>query len=205
MLTDLSIKDFLAQTASDTPTPGGGSVAALSASLAAALAEMVARLTIGKKGYEKHEEQMRINTKKALAYRDKFIKDIDRDAEAYGHVMAAYKLPKNTDNEIYFRTQAVQKALEQACLVPLGVAVDTFEMMEMLEDIVEKGNKNAVTDGAVATMMAKTAVLSALYNVQINLLSIDDDTFVEKVTRQIKTLKENATDLEQKILSKTDL
>jgi len=204
MLTDLSIKDFMVQTASGTPVPGGGSIAALSASLSASLAEMLASLTIGTKGYEKYEEEMKVNAKKAMSYRAKFIRDIDRDADAYSQVMMAYKLPKNTDNEVSLRKQALQEAMEHACLVPLGVAFDTIEMMEMIKIIVAKGNRNAITDGAVATLMARSAVLSALYNVQVNLISIDDKIFVKKVTGQVKTLKEKATKLEQEIISKID-
>ena len=181
MLADMNVKEFLEKTASNSPVPGGGSVAALSAGLAAALTEMVANLTIGKKGYEEAEEDMKEVAKKGASLRLQFVKDIDKDSDAFNEVMAAFKLPKETDEEKEARKSAIQEGSKSATLVPLQVAEDAFSMMEIIEKVVEKGNKNAVTDGAVAAMMARTAVLSALYNVKINLGSIKDTTFVEDV------------------------
>ncbi len=205
MLTDLSIEDFLSQSASGSPTPGGGSIAALSASLSASLTEMVANLTIGKKGYEKCEEKMKVISKKALERRRKFTKDIERDSEAYRQVMAAYNLPKSTKEEISARKQAVQKALEHACLVPLGVAVDTVDMMGLIKSAVENGNRNAQSDGFVAAIMARSAVLSALCNVKINLKSIEDQAFVKKITRQAVNLEDKAVSMEKEILQTSQI
>jgi len=96
---DLSIKEFLAKTASGSPVPGGGSIAALSAAIAASLAEMVAHLTIGKKGFEVKEEQMNDIVEAAAEYRNKLIKDIDRDADSYNDVLTAFRLPKGNERE----------------------------------------------------------------------------------------------------------
>ena len=183
-LADLTLKDFLSKTASKSPVPGGGSVAALSASLAASLSEMVAHLTIGKKGYEALEEEMQEIAKKAFQYRERLIRDIDRDSDAYNDVMAAFKLPKGTEQEQNNRKQAIQEALKNASLVPLGVAKNAFKIIELAGKVVKQGNKNAVTDGVVGVMMARTAVLSALYNVKINLASIKDMDFVERLEKR---------------------
>ncbi len=205
MLSGLTIQEFLAKAASNSPAPGGGSVAALSASLAASLTEMVARLTIGKKGYELFEQEMKIIAKEALLFRKKFIKDIDKDANAYNDVMSAYALPKKTQEETLVRQQKIQDGLKQAALIPLDVARDAAKLMELTRKAVEKGNKNAVTDGVVGAMIAKTAALAALYNVKINLNTIKDESFVEKVSKQIKKLGTQVVNKEKEILSLVNL
>lgn len=202
MLIDMNVKEFLEKTASNSPVPGGGSVAALSAGVAAALAEMVANLTVGKKGYEDAQEEMKEIVIKGANYRNEFVKDIDKDSDAFNEVMAAFKLPKETDEEKEARKNAIQAGSKNATLVPLLVAKNAFEMMEIIEKVVKKGNKNAVTDGAVAAMMARTAVLSALYNVKINLGSIKDESFVEEVTKQMEELEAKVGEVESRILSK---
>ncbi|MBW2540344.1 MAG: cyclodeaminase/cyclohydrolase family protein, partial [Deltaproteobacteria bacterium] len=108
MLRDLTIPEFLKKTASNTPVPGGGSVAALSAAVAASLAEMVAHLTIGKKGLEAAGDEMKAIVSMASVYRETLLNDIDRDSDAFNQVMAAFKLPKNTEEEVKQRHLAIQ-------------------------------------------------------------------------------------------------
>ena len=200
-LADLSIKEFLAKTASNSPVPGGGSIAALSAAIAASLSEMVAHLTIGKKGYEALEEEMQEIAKDAFQYRERLIRYIDKDSNAYNDVMAAFKLPKGTEQERNNREGAIQEALINATLVPLDVARDAFKIIELAGKVVKQGNKNAVTDAAVAVMMARTAALSALYNVKINLASIKDTNFVEEIREEIKHMESEIVNRESEILS----
>jgi len=199
-LEDLSIKKFLAKTASGSPVPGGGSIAALSAAIAAGLSEMVANLTIGKKGFETTEEQMKDIAKDAKDYRKKLIKDIDRDSDAYNDVLAAFRLSKATEQEENIRKQAIQEAFKNASLVPLDVAKNAFKIIELADGVVKHGNKNAVTDGAVAVMMARTAALSALYNVKINLASIKDKDFVERIRKDVTGLESEIENKEREIL-----
>lgn len=201
MLIDKNICVFLEELASRAPVPGGGSVAALSASLASALTEMVANLTIGRKGFEGVEEEMKKISQESSNYRKKFLKDIDKDAEAFDKVMRAFKLPKNTPEEIENRKQIIQKEFKNAALVPLEVAKDAVKLMEFTSKVVEKGNKNAISDGAVAAMIARTAVLGALYNVKINLQSIKDEDFVSQITKKVQNLELKAIEEEKKILS----
>jgi len=200
-LADLSIKEFLAKTASNSPVPGGGSIAALSAAIAASLSEMVAHLTIGKKGYEALEEEMQEIAKDAFQYRERLIRYIDKDSDAYNGVMGAFKLPKGTEQERNNREGAIQEALVNATLVPLDVARDAFKIIELAGKVVKRGNKNAVTDAAVAVMMARTAALSALYNVKINLASIKDTDFVEEIREEIKHMENEIVNRESEILS----
>ncbi|EOC99980.1 cyclodeaminase/cyclohydrolase family protein [Caldisalinibacter kiritimatiensis] len=205
MLSDMSIKEFLNKTASSSPVPGGGSVAALSASISAALSEMVANLTIGKKKYENVEDEMKELTKSFSQLRDKFMHNIDKDADAFDRVMRAFKLPKDTEEEKKIRKVEIQEAFKEAALVPLDVAKEAFEMMPNILEIIKKGNKNAVTDGAVSAMLARTAVLSALYNVKINLGSIKDEEFVEKVNKEVKELEDKVVEMEKEILKEAKL
>ena len=197
----MNLDRFLAKTASNSPVPGGGSIAALSAAIAASLSEMVAHLTIGKKGYEALEEEMQEIAKDAFQYRERLIRYIDKDSDAYNDVMAAFKLPKGTEQERNNREGAIQEALINATLVPLDVARDAFKIIELAGKAVKQGNKNAVTDAAVAVMMARTAALSALYNVKINLASIKDTDFVEEIREEIKHMESEIVNREREILS----
>lgn len=205
MLADKNIKAFLEETASSAPVPGGGSVAALSAGLAAALTAMVANLTIGKKGYEGLEGEMEAIADEADGYRKKFLEYIDKDCESFNEVMAAFRLPKETEEEKESRKGSIQTGLKNAAIVPLEVAKNALQMMNIIAKAVEKGNKNAVTDGAVAAMMARTAALSALYNVKINLSSIKDAEFVERLGKEVADIEKQAAETEKAILEKVVL
>jgi methenyltetrahydrofolate cyclohydrolase len=205
MLADMSVVDFLDETASNSPVPGGGSIAALSAAFSSALTQMVANLTLGKKGYEDVQEVAGFIAKEAEKMRGFFVEYIDKDSDAFNEVMNAFKLPKDTDEKMEYRKKAIQEATKVAALVPLDIAREAYKIMDLAQVVVEKGNKNAVTDGAVATMLARTAVLSALYNVKINLSSIKDKEFVEKVAKEVDELEKNVKLKEEEILSKVVL
>ena len=205
MLAELSVKGFLENTASKDPVPGGGSIAALAAAMAAGLSEMVANRTMGRKGFEGVDGEMREIAREALGYRKKLLKDVDRDSEAYARVMAAFRLPKETASEKETRSHAIQEALKGAALVPMEVGRDALKIMDLAGKAVEKGNPNAVTDGAVAAMMARTAVRSALYNVKINLASIKDQTFVEELREEVDWIEKETGGKEKAILSKVNL
>ena len=126
MLVDLTVKEFLGKVAGGDPVPGGGSVAALNGAIAASLAAMVAGLTIGKKGYEEHEELMTRIREVALKAQEGFVIDIDRDSEAYDQVFACFKMPKATDEEKQLRSAAIQEATKYAALVPMQVARNSY-------------------------------------------------------------------------------
>lgn len=201
MLADHKITEYLDKAAAGTAVPGGGSVAALNAALAAGLTEMVANLTVGKKGYEAVEEEMKALAGKASQLRNKLTAAIDQDANAYTEVMAAYKLPKTTDEETTVRKQKIQDAIKHAALVPLEVARNALAVIDLAGQAIKKGNKNASSDGAVAAMNARTAGLSAIYNVKINLGSIKDASFVEKLTQEVEELQNQIIEKENKALS----
>jgi formiminotetrahydrofolate cyclodeaminase len=201
LLSDQKISDFLQQTAAGTPVPGGGSVSALSAALGAGLTEMVANLTVGKKNYEAVESEMKEISETARNLREKLMAEVDNDSDAYKEVLAAFKLPKTSEEEKEQRAQAIQDAMKNAARVPLAVAFDALQVMDLAERVVKDGNQNAVTDGAVGAMMARTAALGALYNVKINLVSIKDKAFVEEMMGEVNKLESRVQEREKEILS----
>lgn len=200
MLVDSTVKEFLNKVAGSDPVPGGGSIAALNGAIAAALAAMVANLTIGKKGYEPHEELMRHISGLALQQKDVFVDDIDRDSDAYDKVFACFKMPKATDEEKAARSAAIQEATKHAALVPMQVARNASELMAIILDVARLGNRNAVTDACVAMMAARSAVLGALMNVRINLGSLKDKEFVAKLQAEANELERLACEREKELL-----
>lgn len=205
MLKDLTVASFVDKLESSDPVPGGGSVAALSASTAAALASMVATLTVGKKNYEAVSEKMEDIAKSMSDYKKVLVDFIDKDANSFDGVMQAMKMPKETDEEKAARTAKIQEETKYAAMVPFEVAEKTTELFDAIAFLVEHGNKNAQTDVLVAAMMARTAVLGALYNVKINLGSIKDTVFVEDLTQKVSALEKIAIEKEQAILALTNL
>jgi formiminotetrahydrofolate cyclodeaminase len=205
LLGNLKITKFLEKTAEGTAVPGGGSIAALNAAISASLSEMVANLTIGKKGYETVEKEMKAITAAALKLRKKLVKDIDKDATAYNAVMKAFKMPQNTEKQKDRRNKAIQAGLKNASLVPLGVARDALAVMDLTAKVVRKGNKSAATDGAMAALTARAAVLGALYNVKINLNFIEDHQFLKEVTKEVRSIERRVLNKEKEILSHVDI
>jgi len=201
MLADLTIKDFLAETASNNPVPGGGSISALNGAIATALTEMVANLTIGKKKYAEYDGQMRTIAVEAATIRQRLIEYIDKDSDAYNRVFSAFKLPKETEEEIARRSQEIQDATKEAALVPMQVAREIGSVMETVIYVAHKGNQNAVTDACVAMMAARTCVLGALLNVRINLSSIKDEDFVKRMKEEADHLEAEAIRIETKLLN----
>jgi formiminotetrahydrofolate cyclodeaminase len=201
VLADLSIKDYLAKTASGDPVPGGGSSAALNAALAAALTEMVAQLTIGRKGFEAVDADMRAVAAKAAGLRFSLTADVDRDSDSYAQVLKAFQRPKATEAEKAARTEAVQEAFKQAALVPLGVARAAVSLMDLGRIVIAKGNPNAASDGAAGVLAARMAARTAVYNVRINLRSIKDETFNAELRREADRLEAEADRLEGEALN----
>lgn len=200
MYADYTLKAYLDETASKAPVPGGGSIAASSAATGAALVEMVAGLTIGKKKYVDVQEEMEAIIPKAKALRDSLLADIDRDATSFEKVMAAFKMPKESDEEKKLRRKAIEEATKGAAQVPLEVAQKALEVIYLSHKVVEKGNRNAITDGGVACMHGRTALQSALYNVKINLLGLSDEDFIAEMQEKIMELEKKALEEEKVIL-----
>lgn len=202
-LTDLTVKGFLDTTAGKDPVPGGGSISALCGSIAAALTEMVAGLTIGKKKYAEVEEQMKQLVERVQQIRQQLILDVDRDSEAYNVVFAAFQMPKDTDEQKAARSAQIQEATKIAANVPMEVARRVYSLLSDIEEVVSNGNQNAVTDGCVAMMSARNAIIGALFNVRINLTSIKDEQYVADMTAEADRLEREVIEREAKVIEYT--
>ena len=202
-LTDLTVKGFLDTTAGKDPVPGGGSISALCGSIAAALTEMVAGLTIGKKKYAEVEEQMKQLAERVQQIRQQLILDVDRDSEAYNVVFAAFQMPKDTDEQKAARSAQIQEATKIAANVPMEVARRVYSLLSDIEEVVSNGNQNAVTDGCVAMMSARNAIIGALFNVRINLTSIKDEQYVADMTAEADRLEREVIEREAKVIEYT--
>lgn len=202
---NLTVEQFVSLTASDAPAPGGGSVTALVASLGAALAEMVANLTVGKEKYAAVDAQMREVAAQTSALRAELVDGIQKDVDSFTAYMTALRMPKDTEEQKAARQQAMQQGLKTAALVPLDVAKTAVKIFPLAQQAVQYGNPMAVTDGLAAAMLARSAVLGALLNVKINLASIKDEAFVADISAQVKQLEKQAITLEKQVLDASSL
>ncbi len=199
-LREISVNRFVEETASKAAVPGGGSVSALTGALAAALMEMVANLTIGKDKYDDVQDEMKKLSAEGAKIHEKLLFGIKKDSESFNGYMNALKLPKNTEEERMIRSRALQQGLKDATEAPLEIAETAAKIFPMAEAVVRNGNRMAVSDGLTAAMLARTAVIGALFNVKINLSSIKDDIYVSNIERKVKKLETEALFCEKSIL-----
>jgi glutamate formiminotransferase/formiminotetrahydrofolate cyclodeaminase len=182
------LPDFLNDLSSSAPTPGGGSVAALNGALGTALFTMVASLTIGKKGYEEFEVELKAVRDKLLPVRERFTGLIDEDAESFKKVMAAFKLPKQTEADRQERDKAVSEALKVAAGVPLRTMKLALQTLKDCRPVVEYGNKSSISDAGVGTMNLDAAFRAARLNVLINLGGIKDAAWTAEKREELDEL-----------------
>lgn len=199
-LVEQRVIDFVAATASKEPTPGGGAIAALTAATGAALAEMVANLTFGKKGYEAVQTEMEELQAKAEAIRERMLELSQADADVFNIFMNALGLPKNTDEEKAARTAAIQKAYKDAAMVPFEIGELANQIFDLAELASRKGNQNLITDGIIAAINARAAVKSAFLNVRINLSGIKDESFVAELTSKMYAIEKDLDVKESSII-----
>lgn len=188
-LADSSLAGFTYELASASPAPGGGSAAALSGAVGAALVAMVCRLTIGRKSYLNVSGEFESMLPRADALRTELLELMQQDTDAYSAVMEAYQLPKESDVEKSERSQAIQEALKHAANVPLHVATACAEILEMGESAASRGNKNAASDAGAGALMAEAGLRAAVLNVEINLGLIQDDAFNASARARLEPLK----------------
>jgi formiminotetrahydrofolate cyclodeaminase len=186
------VEVYLDALASDAPTPGGGAVAALAGATGAALISMVCNLTIGRTGYEEAEERMRGVLDEAEASRTALLDLADRDAAAFGAVMAAFKMPNETDAEKAVRSQAIQEGYAAAAEVPMDIGRRAAELMELAREVTEIGNASAASDGACAAQALSASVWSATYNVEINAAALKDPAKAQALRDEVSALRANA-------------
>ncbi len=187
-LTEKPVANFLDELASKAPAPGGGSVAAISGALGAALVSMVCNLTLGKKGYEDVQDDIQDLLAQSEALRAELTDLLEADVAAYSGYSAAAKMPRATDEEKAARAVAMQAALQVATDVPLRIAEAAVKVIDLCQPAAEKGNKFAVSDAGVAVLMAEAALRSAALNVLINLGSLKDQEFAAAKRARLESL-----------------
>jgi glutamate formiminotransferase / formiminotetrahydrofolate cyclodeaminase len=193
-LAAMGVDAFIDEVSSDSPAPGGGSVSALAGSLGAALAAMVANLTVGKKGYEAQWQAMSELALRAQSVKDKLVRAVDEDTDAFNAVMEAMKLPKGTEAEKAAREAALQAGYKAAVAVPLATAEACNEALELALQSVA-GNRNSASDAGVAALMARAGAHGAALNVLINLGSVRDGEYAGRMRARVAILRARADEL----------
>ncbi len=188
-LVDMQCNAFADELSTDSPAPGGGSVAALCGALGAALAAMVANLTVGKKGFENVKPEMITVAEKAQQLKQELLDLVDRDTDAFNHLMTCFSMPKKTDEEKSARLAAIEQATQQATNIPLRVLELCVKIIDLAELTAQKGNPNSLSDAGVAVLSAQTGGEGAFLNVIINLQGITTQEFSDSVRSRALSLR----------------
>ena len=193
MIKDQPIQQFLDELASKASTPGGGSAAGVMGAMGAALVSMVCNLTVGKQKYADVEGELKDVLDRAERLRERMTDMIRADVEVFDQVMAAYGMPKDTDDQKAGRSQAIQQALKAATDVPLDCARACVEAIDLSRVVAEKGNLNVISDAGVAVVAAYAALQSAALNVYINVGGIKDKEFADQRVAELEGLLDGAS------------
>ncbi len=191
-LVAMSCSDFTDELSSDSPAPGGGSVASLCGALSAGLAAMVASLTRAKDGYEEQQAELEGVATRAQRLKDDFLLDVDRDTEAFNLLMAAMRMKKKTEEEAAARREAIREATEEATRIPLGVLERSVEALGMAAAVAGKGLQSSLSDAGVSALAARACAEGAAYNVLINLQGLEPSDFTEETRRRADGLLRQA-------------
>jgi len=200
----MTLKAFADETASESPAPGGGSIAAYMGALGISLGTMVANLSSHKAGWDDRWEEFSNYAEKGQYFKDALIKLVDEDTNAFNKIMEAFGLSKANAEEAAFRTKAIQEATKYAIEVPFSVMKLAYESMSVIKAMAEIGNPNSVTDAGVGALAARSAVMGAFLNVRINCSSYTDKTFVDTIISQGKEIELKTKKLEAEILEIVD-
>lgn len=199
-LVDFTVQGFAEETASESPAPGGGSVAAYMGALGASLATMVANLSSHKRGWDTRWKEFSDWAEKGKHYQQALLRAVDEDTDSFNAIMNAFGLPKSTDEEKQIRKQAIQAATIYAAEVPLKTMQLCFDSMEVIKAMAEIGNPNSVTDAAVGALAARSGVLAAYLNVQINLKDVENKAIADEMLAKAAQIAADTEAMEQVIL-----
>jgi glutamate formiminotransferase/formiminotetrahydrofolate cyclodeaminase len=200
----MRLHEFADELSSDSPAPGGGSVAALCGSLSAALSSMVAALTWTKKGLEERRPRMKSLGDRAQALKDWFVDSVDRDTEAFNSILAARRLPKKTDEEKAARLAALERANQEATQVPLHVLERSVEALDLALGVAREGLQASISDAGVAGACALAAAEGAALNVRINLPSITDAAAAQRFAETREQLLRKAREMSERVRDTVD-
>ena len=203
-LVNMSLTEFTNETASESPAPGGGSIAAYCGAMGVSLGTMVANLSAHKRGWDDRWEEFSNWAEKGMAYQNNLMDLVDEDTNAFNKIMDAFRLPKDTEADKAKRQEAIQAATKYAILTPFKVMETAFTSMEVMKAMAEFGNPNSVTDAGVGALCSRTAVIGAFLNVKINCGDCTDKFFVEDVLKRGQQLVDDACALEDEIMKITN-
>ena len=203
-LVDLTLKDFADLTASESPAPGGGSIAAYTAALGVSLGTMVANLSSHKRGWDERWQYFSNWAVKGQKYKENLMHLVDEDTQAFNKIMAAFKLPKKSDEDKKNRVAAIEAATLYATEIPLKVMKTAYASMEVMEEMAKTGLPASISDVAVGAMAARTGVYGAFYNVKINASGLKDISKAQTLLDKAKTILEQAQAKEIEILALVD-
>ena len=199
-LAKMTIEDFANKTSSESPAPGGGSIAAYCGVLGSALATMVANLSAHKRGWDERWEFFSKWGEKGIMYQNKLLELVDKDTHAFNQIMNAYALPKDNKNQIALRNKEIQNATKNAINVPFEIMKTSFESIEVIMMMAEEGNPNSISDAGVAMYCARAAIMGAFLNVKINCKDLDDKKYVKKILSSCKKLIDQTDLLEKNVI-----
>ena len=199
-LAKMTIEDFANETSSESPAPGGGSIAAYCGVLGSALATMVANLSAHKRGWDERWEFFSKWGEKGIMYQNKLLELVDKDTHAFNQIMNAYALPKDNKNQIALRNKEIQNATKNAINVPFEIMKTSFESIEVIMMMAEEGNPNSISDAGVAMYCARAAIMGAFLNVKINCKDLDDKKYVKKILSSCKKLIDQTDVLEKNVI-----
>ncbi len=195
----MSLKDFMDETASESPAPGGGSISAYMGALGVALGTMVANLSSHKRGWDDRWKEFSDWAEKGKSIQNRLLHLVDEDTDAYNNVVKAFSLPKKSGEEKSIRDMAIEEATKNATLVPLKVMETAFSGFELIREMVEKGNPNSTTDAAVGAIALRSCIRGAFLNVRVNASSLRDKDFIEEVTSIAKEIEIKADKAEKEV------
>lgn len=201
----ISLEEFLNQLASSEPTPGGGGAAAVMGAMGAGLLSMVARLTIGKQGYEGFNQDMETQLRDTEALRYQFYGLVEKDAQAFGRLMAAYRLPRESFEQTEVRTAAIQAALEEATRIPLICAEACAAGIRLAVQSANMGNRNVITDTGAGVLGFQAALRASALNVMINVPHIRARDFSEGAKITIDSLLREYIPMSEQVMQKVEL
>ena len=203
-LANMKLTDFANETASESPAPGGGSIAAYCGAMGVSLGTMVANLSAHKRGWDERWEEFSTWAEKGMEYQNILLDLVDEDTHAFNKIMIAFQLPKDTQAEKEKRKTAIQEATKYAILTPFKVMKTAFASMEVMKAMADIGNPNSITDAAVGALCARTAVMGAFLNVKINCGDCEDKAFVNDILKKGQQLVDDACKMEAEILKITN-
>ncbi len=200
-LADMPLSDFVWETSSESPAPGGGSISAAMGAMGAALGTMVANLSSHKRGWDDRWEEFAGWAEKGALMQKRLLELVDEDTEAFNTIMKAYEMPKGSDEEKAARAAAVEEATKKASMVPLTVMKEASKTFELLGEMVRKGNPNSVTDAAVGVLSTRACIRGAYLNVRVNVKGLKDRAFAENLMAEGREIEDRAAASEHEIIA----